>query len=73
VTCQAHNSSTTIQTDPFGGDFVISMASDLAVKLLPPDEIDALSHVPFISDAVLGRRHRMLSVLGGERTRPGHE
>jgi hypothetical protein len=40
---------------PLGGDFVISMASDLAVKLLPADEIDALSHVPFLSDAVLGR------------------
>jgi hypothetical protein len=40
---------------PISGDFVISMEHDLAVKLLRPDEIDALSHVPFIAEADLGR------------------
>jgi hypothetical protein len=40
---------------PFSGDFVIPMEHDLAVKLLRPDEIDALSHVPFIAEADLGR------------------
>jgi hypothetical protein len=40
---------------PFGGNFVVSMEHDLAVKLLPPDEIEALSHVPFMPETVLGR------------------
>jgi hypothetical protein len=40
---------------PFSRDFVIPMEHDLAVKLLRPDEIDALSHVPFIAEADLGR------------------
>jgi hypothetical protein len=38
-----------------GGDFVVSEVHDLAAKLLPPAEVDALSHVPFIAEAVLGR------------------
>jgi hypothetical protein len=40
---------------PFGGDFAISEADDLAAKLLTANEIDALSRVPFIAQAVLGR------------------
>jgi hypothetical protein len=40
---------------PLIGDFGIDMEHDLAVKVLRPDEIDALSHVPFIAEADLGR------------------
>jgi hypothetical protein len=40
---------------PFSGEFAVSEVHDLAVKLLPPAEADALAHVPFIAEAVLGR------------------
>ncbi len=38
----------------FGGDFVASEDHDIVVKLLTPDEIDALAHVSFIAEGDLG-------------------
>jgi hypothetical protein len=40
---------------PFGGAFEVSETHDLAAKLLPSDEIAALSHVPFLREDVVER------------------
>jgi hypothetical protein len=40
---------------PLGREFVISKMYDLAVTLLGQDEIDSMSHVPFIGEDVLRR------------------